>query len=78
MVHEKNWRVSLCVQELCHPRDLFSEFLQPFRYIGVQRVAPFYIVVFVFLVFHPVLFVQHVNLTHLLDGNLSHTGLLVL
>ena len=21
MVHEKNWRVSLCSQELCHPRD---------------------------------------------------------
>ena len=21
MVHEKNWRVSLCVQELCHPQD---------------------------------------------------------
>ena len=21
MVHEKNWRVSLCVQELCLPRD---------------------------------------------------------
>ena len=21
-VHEKNWRVSLCVQEICHPRDL--------------------------------------------------------
>ena len=24
MVHEKNWRVSLCVQELCHPRDFLS------------------------------------------------------
>ena len=21
MVHEKNWRVRLCVQELCHPQD---------------------------------------------------------
>ena len=21
MVHERNWRVSLCVQELCHPQD---------------------------------------------------------
>ena len=21
MVHEENWRVSLCVQELCHPQD---------------------------------------------------------
>ena len=22
MIHEKNWRVSLCVQELCHPQDV--------------------------------------------------------
>ena len=24
MVHEKNWRVSLCVQELYHPRDFLG------------------------------------------------------
>ena len=24
MVHEKNWRVSLCVQELCHPLDFLK------------------------------------------------------
>ena len=24
MVHEKNWRVGLCVQELCHPRDFLG------------------------------------------------------
>ena len=30
---------------------IFSEFLQPFRYIGTQRVAPFYTVVLVFLWF---------------------------
>ena len=40
MGHEKNWRVSLCVQELCHPQD-FSEFLQPFRYVGILQVSPF-------------------------------------
>ena len=21
MVHKKNWRLDLCVQELCHPQD---------------------------------------------------------
>ena len=49
IVHEQNWRVSLCVQELFHPPD-FSEFLQPLRDIGTQRrwlsskqrVSPFY------------------------------------
>ena len=28
--------------------EIFSEFLQPFRYAGTQRVAPFCLVVFVF------------------------------
>ena len=23
ILHEKNWRVSLCVQELCHPQDFY-------------------------------------------------------
>ena len=50
MIHEKNWRVSLCVQELYHSRDC-SEFLQPFRYVGIIQVAPFLIVVFVFIWF---------------------------
>ena len=66
--------------------EIFSEFLQPFRYVRTQRVSPFYIVVFVFIWFLDfwlawvttgltVLFVQHVNLTHALDGNLSHADL---
>ena len=62
---------------------IFSEFLQPFRYVGMTRVAPFLIVVFVFLgvlafwlawsTGRPALSVQHVNLTQMLDRNLSHT-----
>ena len=48
MIHEKNFCVSLCVQELCHPQDFF-EFLQPFRYFGMARVSPFLIVVFNFI-----------------------------
>ena len=31
--------------------EIFSEFLQPFRYVRTQRVSPFYIVVFVFIWF---------------------------
>ena len=31
--------------------EIFSEFLQPFRYIGTQRVAPFLFVVFVLFCF---------------------------
>ena len=31
--------------------EIFSEFLQPFRYVGTQRVAPFFLVVFVFIWF---------------------------
>ena len=85
MVHEKNWRASLFVQDsVIH--ENFSEFLQPFRYFRIQRVATFCIVVFVFLFWdfclawsqvRPVLFVQHVNLTQP-DGNLSHSDLPVL
>ena len=49
ILHETNWRVSLCVQELFHPQD-FSEFLQPLRDVrrqrrwlsSKQRVSPFY------------------------------------
>ena len=43
MVHEKNWRVSLCVQELCHA--------QPFRYFGMARVTPHLLVIFIFIWF---------------------------
>ena len=48
--HEKNWRVSLCVRELFHPKD-FSAFFQPlwdFRsqrrsiWGGKQRISTFY------------------------------------
>ena len=41
-LHEKNWRVSLRVQELHHPQ-IFPEFLQPLWDVGTQRVAPFYL-----------------------------------
>ena len=33
MVHEKNSRVSLCVQELSSSTKILSEFLQPFWYV---------------------------------------------
>ena len=38
-IHTSRWncRLSLCVQELFHPQD-FSEFLQPLRDVGTQRV----------------------------------------
>ena len=79
MVHVKNWRVSLCVQELYYPQDFF-EFLQPFRFVRTQRVVPVYIMVSVFFLVldfwlawaimeHSVLFVQHLNLTEVPDRN---------
>ena len=46
MVDEKNWRVSLCVQELCHPEDS-SEFLQPFPYVGIIRVSTYLLVILI-------------------------------
>ena len=64
MVHEKNWRVSLCVQELYHPRD----------FPGILAA----ISVFQHTTSRSVLFVQHVNLTQVLDGNLSHSDISVL
>ena len=50
MVHEKNSRVSLCVQELFHPQDL-SEFLQPFRYVGMIRVSPYLFGILILILF---------------------------
>ena len=49
MVHEKNWRVNLCVQELYHPRDFLSILAAGLRFylaldfgwIG-QRVSLFF------------------------------------
>ena len=86
MVHEKNSRVSLCVQELFHPQDSLSEFLQPFRYVGIIRVSPnLFVILFLggFLLsgwfsqqlllrdFRRVLAFPHVHLTRLLDGDPS-------
>ena len=66
---------------------IFSKFFQPFRYVGKIKVSPFLLVVFVYIWFWifwlawstclPVLFVQHVNVTQILDRNLSHTSLLL-
>ena len=53
--------VSLCFQELYHPRD----------FLGILAA----ISVFQNTTGRPVLFVQHVNLTQVLDGNLSHSDL---
>ena len=63
---------------------IFSELLQPFRYVGMARVSPYLLVVlmFIFLDFWlawstslPDLSFQHVYLTQKLDKNQSHTGL---
>ena len=84
MVHEMTgvW-VSAFRNSIIH--EILFEFLQPFRYFGTQRVAPFYIVVTVFIWFLdlglswltllPVLSFEHVHLTQIRDRNLSHTGL---
>ena len=65
----------------CVIHEIFCEFLQPFWYVGKQRVAAFcrgfrfYLVLDFGLAWstgRPGLFVQHVNLTQVLDGNLSH------
>ena len=42
ILHEKNWRVNLLVQEFHHPPN-FPEFLQPLQDVGTQRGAPFYL-----------------------------------
>ena len=83
MVHEKNWRVSLCVQELSSTRFSLnscshSEFRNNTGLSVLFRGLRFYLVLDFWLAWStglPVLFVQHVNLTQALDGNLSHTGL---
>ena len=86
MVHEKNWRVSLCVHEICHPQD----FLCILAAIPVcrndtsltvfDRGLRFYMVLDFWLAWsttgRPVLSsLQHVNLTQVLDGNLFHSDL---
>ena len=84
MVHEKNWRVSLCVQELCHPRDfLWILAAIPVCQNTTDLPVPSWFHLYLVLDFwlarattgFPVLFVQHVNLTQALDGNLSHSDL---
>ena len=65
--------------------EIFSEFVQPFPYVGIIRVSPYLLVGFVFswvLDFWlaqstglSVLAFQPVYLTQLRDRNLSHTGL---
>ena len=81
-MQEKNWRVSLCVQELCHPRDflrILAAILGFRNKTGkpvLSRGLRFYLVLDFWLAWktgRSVLFVQHVNLTHVLDGNLSHS-----
>ena len=78
-LHEKNWRVSLCVLELCHPRDfLWILAAVPENQKTTGRSVPyrgfrFYLVLDFWLAWstgRPVLFVQHVHLTQVLDGNL--------
>ena len=85
MVHEKNWRVSHCVQQLCHPLDflLFLAATPGCRNVTgfsvLDRGLRFYLLLDFWLAWAktglPVLFVQHVNLTQVLDGNLSHSDL---
>ena len=65
--------------------EIFSEFLQPFQYVGMQQVSPFWIVVVVCIWFwifgwfgqrvSHVLSFQHVYLTQKLEKNLLHTTL---
>ena len=43
-----SWEEELACESL---HKIFSEFLQPFRYVGMTRVSPFLIVVFVFVWF---------------------------
>ena len=79
MVHEKNWRVSLCVQELYHPQG----YLRILADILVCRNHGlcFYLVLDFWLArqqVSPVPSFQHVYLTQIRDRNLSHTGLSVL
>ena len=69
--NEKNWRVSLCVQELYHPRDS----LRILAAIPVCRNKTSLSVLTRGLRFYLVLDFQHVHLTQILDRNLSHTGL---
>ena len=85
--NEKNWRVRLCVQELYHPRDFlcFLAAILGFRnktgLTVLTRGLRFYLVLDFWLAWStglPVLSVQHVNLTQMLDRNLSHSGLPVL
>ena len=96
ILHEKNWRVSLCVQELYHPPNFLrilaaTPGFQNLTMLDLSRQttgfpvlswSPFYLVLNFWLAWattgNGVLFVQHVNLTQVLDGNLSHTGLPVL
>ena len=52
MIHEKNWRVSLCGQELSALRNsviqkILPEFLQPFLYVGMSRVCPYLLVILI-------------------------------
>ena len=66
--------------------EIFSEFLQPFRYVRTQRVSPFYIVVFVFFGFGILgwlgqqrvapFYHQHVNLTQSLERDVIFNSIL--
>ena len=85
MLHERNWRVSLCVRELCHPLD-FLWFLaatlgcrNTTGLPALSRGFRFYLVLDFWLAWAttglPVVSLQDVNLTQALDGNLSPSDL---
>ena len=80
MVHEKNWRVSLCVQELYHPQDFLRILAASLGFRNkaglpvLTRGLRFYLVLDFWLAWSTgltVLSVQHVHLTQILDRNLS-------
>ena len=84
VLDDKNWRVSLCVQELYHPRDflgILAAIPVCWNTTGLtvlNRGLRFYLVLDFLLAWStglPVLSFQHVHLTQMLDRNLSHTCL---
>ena len=87
MVHEKNWRESLCVQELFDPQNsmgILATILVCRNDTGLSvldRGLRFHLVLDFWLAWSTgltVLSFQHVYLTQLRDRNLSHTNLPVL
>ena len=82
MAHEKNWRVSLCVQELCHPQNfLWILAAIPICHRSHRSISWSWFLLG-FWIFdglglttgHPVLSFQHVYLTQLRDRNPSPHG----